>query len=288
MVERVTVPAEEGLTGTPVKPTDPDNAGQTVESVVGRPEWLPENFKSVSDFLESHKELRADHSRKAQELAELKKPKPDAQDVQAEDLEAKSVTDGKVPDGDVSEDLEANAKKAASGEAVLPGLENDVVQEISDYAWQNGELTEEHYATLEKAGYSKQIVDAYVSGQMAATQNATAALIESGGGPEAVQSMFDWAQESLSEAEVQNYNSKFAQGGHDATMAMEHLRSRFENSGVAPAGRPVTGGAVMPSGNSSIYQSVAQVQADMSDPRYKVDPAFRREVEQKLGRSNVL
>lgn len=39
---------------------------------------------------------------------------------------------------------------------------------------------------------------------------------------------------------------------------------------------------------SDDYQSKAQMTADMKDPRYKKDPAFRKQVEEKIGRSNIM
>lgn len=271
MVDKVEVPAEEGLQGSPA----PADNAKPAHEVMGRPEWLPENFKSVEEFLESHKELRADHTRKSQELAELKKAPPTEQEQEADEADLQNRTP------------EENDEKAEKGEQVLPGVDNDTVQEISDYAWQNGELTEDHYKTLQDAGYSREVVDAYMQGQMAQVNAANTAVVNAGGGPEQVQAMFDWAQENLTEAQVEQYNSKFAQGGAEALMAMEHLKSRYDTSGDAPGGKTVKG-ASMPSGDTTMYQSVAQVQADMSDPRYDTDPAFRQAVAEKLGRSNVL
>ncbi|MFZ9656653.1 MAG: capsid assembly protein, partial [Limnohabitans sp.] len=36
------------------------------------------------------------------------------------------------------------------------------------------------------------------------------------------------------------------------------------------------------------FESTAQVVEAMSDPKYQADPAFRRKVQEKLARSNVL
>jgi hypothetical protein len=33
---------------------------------------------------------------------------------------------------------------------------------------------------------------------------------------------------------------------------------------------------------------MAQVKADMSDPKYEKDPAFRKQVEEKLSRSTII
>jgi hypothetical protein len=44
------------------------------------------------------------------------------------------------------------------------------------------------------------------------------------------------------------------------------------------------GGKTAPGG----FESVAQVVAAMSDPRYKIDPAYRAQVERKIANSTVI
>ena len=39
---------------------------------------------------------------------------------------------------------------------------------------------------------------------------------------------------------------------------------------------------------TDVFKSVAQVTEAMNDPRYSKDPAFRKEVEDKLARSSVI
>ena len=291
MVEQVKVPAEDGLNSN-----EPPKAGQvpTVDETLGRPAWLEDKYKTVEDFLKSHKELQADHTRKSQALAEIKKTAPTkddaglpSDDTDDADKDANAAEAGKADKDAKPGTAEENAKKAAEGETILPGVTNEFVEEISKTAWETGEITEEHYAKLAEAGYSKTVVDQYMSGQMQAAKGATDALVNAGGGQENVQAMFDWAQESMTPAEVKVYNDKFAVGGADALMAMENLKTKFDNSGVGPGGKLVGGGNA-PGVATTTYQSVQQVQADMSDPRYKVDPAFRDAVAQKIARSNVL
>ena len=40
--------------------------------------------------------------------------------------------------------------------------------------------------------------------------------------------------------------------------------------------------------NSDVFESSAQVIDAMNDPRYSKDPAYRKEVEEKLARSAVI
>jgi hypothetical protein len=50
-------------------------------------------------------------------------------------------------------------------------------------------------------------------------------------------------------------------------------------------GEMLTGKAAQP--QSDVFRSQAEVVQAMSDPRYDSDPAYRNDVFQKLGRSNI-
>lgn len=278
MVDRVTAPAEEGLS---VPKTD------NVE--IERPGWLPENFKDTEDLWKSYQELRKDHTKKSQELAEVRKAKPD-DDWKATDKNG--MADQKEEPEEKSEEKAEKSEKSEltdieQAKQLLPGFSQDELVEISNYAWENGELTEEHYAKLAKEGYSKEIVDQFMAGQFAVVEGQRNALINAGGGEERVTHMFQWAAQNLPKAEIDAFNSKFDAGGADALLAMETLVSKYERSGVA-IGPSLMQGANASGGDASTFKSTAQVVAAIQDPRYQTDPAYRREVEQKIARSQVL
>jgi len=287
MVTRVQVPAEEGISNTPA-----DNAKD-----MERPQWLPEQFKDGEDLWKSYQELRKDHTKKAQELAELKKAKPSEEWSEGDKPEPKAKKapqekseepqpESKADEGhdDETQDGPATMEDAKT---LLPGFSDDEVAEISNYAWENGELTEEHYAKLEKAGYSKQVVDQFMAGQFAVVEGQRTALINAAGGEKRMGHMFQWASENLSEAQINAYNEKLNVGGADAMLAMESLVQRYERSGVA-MGASMIQGANEPAGNTDVFRSTAQVVEAINDPRDKSDPAYRASVQQKIGRSKVL
>ena len=68
-------------------------------------------------------------------------------------------------------------------------------------------------------------------------------------------------------------------------MAVQAIASRAGISGEAKP-QMIDGDtdAVRP----EIFESTAQVIEAMNDPRYQNDPAYRKKVEQKIARSNVL
>lgn len=247
-----------------------------------------DKFKDDHESLsKSYKALQAEFTRKSQELAELKKAagyKPDAsKEWSTEENPANS--ESKETESAKQEGEEAPTEE--NQEFVLPGLEPKQVEEISQYAWENRELSDEHYKLLDEKGYSRQLVDEYMAGQFARADGAQAAVYEAGGGEANVEKMFSWARDNLSPSEIATYDEAFDKGGAPAIMAMENLKSKFDNSGQAPGAKTVTG-ANAPSGDTDKFTSTAQVVQAMSDPRYKSDPAYQAKVQEKLARSNVL
>ena len=269
-MERVTVPVQEGLSNSPA------------DNTATRPQWLPDKFSSAEDMAKSYQELEKEYTRLRQGDPNAVKPTVSGKE-DANDLFKQETAPAEVP-----EQPEA-PQTIEEVQTLLPGFSEDAIVEFSNTAWENGELTDEQYGQLEKAGYAREIVDQYIQGQMALVEQQRSALVNAGGGEQAVQAMFDWAARSLPEAEIARYNEKFEYGGPDALMAMEHLKSRFAESGQAfGLGATTVKGANAPGYDTSFYTSVQQVTKDMQSPEYKHDPAFRQKVAEKLARSKVL
>ncbi|MGN6552085.1 MAG: capsid assembly protein [Pararhizobium sp.] len=219
-----------------------------------RPTWLPEKFQSAEDLARAYSELEAKLSGKpAAEEAAAEKPK-----------------DG---ENKTEEKTEGEAPKAT-----------EVVSKLTDIFTEKGELGEDDYALAEKAGFDRATVDNYIAGQKALQEAATDRITAAAGGQENMERMFAWAKTGLKPSEIDTYNQSFAGGDvNSAAIAMEQLKARYEQAnGRDP--RLVSG---KPGGNSSdVYESWAQVTADMGDPKYRSDAAFRAKVAAKLGRSN--
>ena len=102
------------------------------------------------------------------------------------------------------------------------------------------------------------------------------------GGNEGYKEMIAWAKDNLSKEEIVAYNNIVNERDAEATkMAVRGLMAR-KNSSAEPnlvRGKQST--------TTDKYESMAQVTAAMSDPRYEKDPAYRQEVEQKIARSDV-
>ena len=105
------------------------------------------------------------------------------------------------------------------------------------------------------------------------------------GGESEYQSMMSWASDNLQKKEVDMYDRVMEKGDPTACyFAIQALKYRFDDaSGVE--GEMLTGKA--PTNRGDQFKSQAQVVEAMSDPKYDNDPAYRREVMEKLDRSDI-
>lgn len=232
----------------------------TPEGSTERPEWLPEKFKSVEDMAKAYSELEKKLSSGAKEEAPSEEETPEDTD-------------------DGEETPEEQANKAVE----KAGLDLD---DLSSKYWENGKLDDSDYEALEKAGYPKHIVDQFIKGQEAQASLIEQQVFNTVGGEEDYKAMITWAGEELSPGEVKAFNKAVNSGDIDEVMAaVKGLNARYTASvGFEPTRQIKADGK---GATAATYRSVAEMQRDMSDPRYRTDAAFRKDVEQKLARSNI-
>ena len=103
------------------------------------------------------------------------------------------------------------------------------------------------------------------------------------GGEENYANMVQWAQGALNEQEVQMFDAVMQRGDPlSAFFAVRSLAYAY-NDAVGYDGKLVQGKA--PKQNTDQFRSQAEVVAAMGDPRYENDPAYRRDIMEKLERS---
>jgi hypothetical protein len=182
------------------------------------------------------------------------------------------------------------AEEAPEAEEVLEGagVTTEALQPFSEEYYSTGELTDESFAKLEAMGLGRDLVEAFMQGQKAVQSAELGKIYEQAGGEENYAQALAWAAQNMSAEEIESYNAQVENGDlATASMAVRGLMAMYQQSGgqdvepkllaTEPAGK--TGG---------VYESVAQLTADMRRPEYKTDPAFRAQVAQRLERSNIM
>ena len=107
------------------------------------------------------------------------------------------------------------------------------------------------------------------------------------GGEQGYDELTSWAADNLDEAEIDYFNRMMDSNDFNAIrMSVRSIAARREASeGIEPS-RNLSGS--LSGGTGGSYDSVQQLMTDMQSPSYENDPAFRAQVEAKLGRSNIL
>jgi len=125
-----------------------------------------------------------------------------------------------------------------------------------------------------------------VDGGSPITQEEEAAIVESVGGKDAFTKIQEWAKGALNQDELTVYNREVASGDYfRARNALQSMAFAYtENNGSEPEllGGKLTGRS------TDVFRSNQEVIEAMSDPRYLKDSAYTQDIEEKLGRSDVL
>lgn len=163
--------------------------------------------------------------------------------------------------------------------------DSDFLDRLWDEA--NTEYTDETMQELSKMDPKElaQMHLKYRSENTGVTQQQAEQLKAVAGGEEKYNEMLNWAGKNLDKGEIDMYDSVMTTGNAEAVFfAIQALKYRFDDaSGVE--GEMLTGKAPSNSGNQ--FKSNAQLIEAMNDPKYDKDPAYRKEVMQKLERSNI-
>jgi protein-tyrosine-phosphatase len=104
------------------------------------------------------------------------------------------------------------------------------------------------------------------------------------GGEENYKAMAEWAQSTLSEAEINAYDKAIELDKETAKMAVQGMYAQYIKA-VGKAPNLVQGTQAQP--GSEVFHSIAEVRAAMSDPRYKTDAAYRQSVANRIAASNI-
>lgn len=144
----------------------------------------------------------------------------------------------------------------------------------------NGDLLPETRAKLAKQGITGEILDSYIEGQKAIVQKHMEDISTVVGGMEQMATVVEWAKANLSEEEKKSIDAI-----HDPAVIkiiLKDLEHRMNDSeGYLP--QHLQGGAGESKGN--YFESMAEVEDAINDPRYSRDPVYRAKVAQKLSAS---
>ena len=110
-------------------------------------------------------------------------------------------------------------------------------------------------------------------------------IFKQAGGQEKFQRLLGWASQNLDDNRINSFNS--ALDSADEHTIISQLKGMQYDYMMATGYEPKLTGGRAPSNDVQGFASEAQVIAAMQDPRYQNDPAYIKEVEQRIAVSNV-
>lgn len=110
-------------------------------------------------------------------------------------------------------------------------------------------------------------------------------IFKQAGGQEKYQALLGWASQNLPQERVQAFNNAVNAGNEETIIAQ--LKGVQYDYMMATGYEPKLTGGRAPTNDVQGFASEAQVIAAMQDPRYGTDPAYIKEVEQRIAVSNV-
>lgn len=171
-------------------------------------------------------------------------------------------------------------------ESPTPKVHPDTIKSYSEEYLRDGKLSDKSYAELAALGVDRSLVDAYVAGQQALVERQAESIYATVGGKEAYSRMVGWAAENLSKDEVATFNEVVQSGDlRKINLAVSGIHSRMKAATNEPS---LVMGKSANKAPSGAFRSTAEIVAAMSDPRYKSDPAYRADIENRLSQSNIL
>ena len=192
--------------------------------------------------------------------------------------------------GELEKKMSAPQQEEQPVESVEENTEPEEVQQLDKYYdefIENNQLSEKSYEELDAMGLSKDLVDGYIAGQKALADNDVATIHNVVGGQDNYANLLDWSAKNLSQTEKDAFNDTIDNGSTEQVkQAVTGLMARAGMSADNPQQSLFEGDTENVA--TDVFKSVAQVTEAMNDPRYSKDPAFRKEVEDKLARSSVI
>lgn len=164
------------------------------------------------------------------------------------------------------------------------GLDFDQIQTEFE---NNGELSQNTLDALDKAGYPKSVVDAYISGLEATVDRFVSAVHSMAGGEAEFNKLAEFIK-SEGKGAIETFNKTLETGDLGQLRAvMDGFRSRMVSK-RGTSNRSLLGGGGSTGNVVTGFATKDEMVAAMSDKRYARDPVYTNEVQNKVMHSNFL
>lgn len=204
----------------------------------------------------------------------------------------KSEVNDQKTDNQDNSNPEAEAQNAISKQQDIEnGVKTDLSSKGIDFNAlaqeydENGELSQESLQALEKAGYPKPVVDAYIAGLEASVEKFVTQVKSYAGGEKEYEAIARFLQSQPQDV-LDGFNAAIQSGNlNQIKLNIDGIKARMKNA--YGTSNPSIMSGQQGAGEASGYTSVEQMTKDMKDPRYQKDPKFTREVMRKISNASI-
>ena len=249
--------------------------------------------KQEADALEQYRRSEVEANEHSQYAGKFKS----AEDLEKAYLELQKKLGQKdegVDDDSTPDDSDPDSTPDEEEEKSPVAKRVDFLKEASDEYYSNDNALKPETLQKLKEMPSEELIDAYMEMQKnnpvakaePLSDDAAKTIVDSVGGQDAYNDTLAWAADNLKPEEVAAYDNVVNSGNKDAIFfAVQALNQRYKDS-VGFEGQQISGRA--PKSTVKGFRSNAELANAISDPRYRNDPAYRYDIEQKLAASGDL
>jgi len=248
--------------------------------------------KQEADSLEQYRRSELEANDHTQYAGKFKS----AEDLEKAYLELQKKLGSQETDDSTTNDDDSTSDSAPEEEEEQSPVSKriDFLKEASDEYYSNDNALKPETLQKLKEMPSEELIDAYMEMQknnpVAQAQplsaDAAKTIVDSVGGQDAYNDTLAWAADNLKPEEVAAYDNVVNSGNKDAIFfAVQALNQRYKDS-TGFEGQQISGRA--PKSTVKGFRSNAELANAISDPRYRNDPAYRYDIEQKLAASGDL
>lgn len=165
----------------------------------------------------------------------------------------------------------------------------DKFAELIDEHDANGELSAESYKALQDLGYDKAFVDEKIDYINFKRQKEADAILAPYGGAEEFKKVSAWASANFSEEQLANLNAQLASGSKetkDAVLSSLFMGYKQTVAETPPADMTLHTNQPQTTKTEG-YSTKSEYLKDAKDPRYDKDSGYRKQVEQKMLKTDM-
>ena len=250
---------------------------------------IPSNFKSAGDWFDSLKESQKQYTQGQQEIADLKRQystegvtNPNYQPNANENVAAPTVT------GDEELRLQPTYEEEI---APIPGLTPELWNSWSEELATRGEMSPQTMSHIQQVTHLPvPIINDYLSAQKSRMRESFTEASKIVGGKENLKQIFEWAETSLPAEEQDVINQGLAGASYEVTLRgladMYNTRSAAAEREREPNMTPNLQQVAASDTGYQGYRTKREFTADRNNPRFRLEPAYRQAVEQRMARTD--